>query len=57
MEQGAWIAARNARRALTDALSGMVHDGQITNVRARQIAKMVLRDNAITAYHLTNVSP
>ncbi len=51
-EQVAWIASRNARRALTAALAGMIHDGEITQGRARQLARMVLRENAIKAYHL-----
>jgi predicted TIM-barrel fold metal-dependent hydrolase len=52
-EQVAWVASRNARRALTVALDGMVKDGEITPERAREIARMVLRDNAVKAYHLT----
>ncbi len=51
-EQIAWVASRNARRALTTALDGMVHDGQISHDRAMTLARMVLRDNAHAAYHL-----
>jgi predicted TIM-barrel fold metal-dependent hydrolase len=51
-EQVAWVASRNARRALSVALDGMVDDGEITPARARAIARMVLRENAIRAYHL-----
>lgn len=51
-EQVAWIASHNARHALAVALSGMVRDGEITRDRAEQIARMVMRDNAIAAYHL-----
>jgi predicted TIM-barrel fold metal-dependent hydrolase len=51
-EQVAWAASRNARHALTEALTGMVHDGEITHDRARELARMVLRENAIKAYHL-----
>lgn len=51
-EQGAWVASRNARRALTEALSGMVRDGEITPDRARELARMVMRENAVRAYRL-----
>ena len=52
-EQVAWVASRNARRALAVALDGMVHDGEISPARAREIARMVMRENALKAYHLT----
>jgi len=52
-EQVAWVASRDARRALAVALDGMVRDGEITPARAREIARMVLRENALKAYHLT----
>lgn len=52
-EQVAWVASRNARRALTVALDGMVRDGEITPSRARHIARMVLLGNALKAYRLT----
>jgi predicted TIM-barrel fold metal-dependent hydrolase len=51
-EQVAWIASRNARRGLADALGGMVRDAEVTPARAKQLARMVLRENAIAAYHL-----
>ena len=51
-EQIAWIASRNTRVALGVALSGMVRDQEITRDRAKEIARMVLRENAIAAYHL-----
>ena len=51
-EQVAWIAAHNSRVALTEALSGMIRDGEITRARAEQLARMVMRENAVTAYHL-----
>lgn len=51
-EQGAWLASRNARRALAEALGGMVRDGEISAERARQIGRMVLRENAAKAYRL-----
>ena len=51
-EQIAWIASHNTRVALAVALSGMVRDREITRDRAKEIARMVLRENAIAAYHL-----
>ena len=47
-----WVASHNARRALADALSGMVRDNEVTGARARELARMVLHDNALAAYHL-----
>ncbi len=52
-DQVLWVASRNARRALTVALDGMVRDGELTPERARDIARMVLRDNAVKVYRLT----
>jgi predicted TIM-barrel fold metal-dependent hydrolase len=51
-EQVAWVASRSARRALVSALGGMVRDGDITTDRAKHLARMVLRENAMTAYHM-----
>ncbi|HEY3933986.1 MAG TPA: hypothetical protein VGL65_05145 [Gemmatimonadales bacterium] len=51
-EEVAWVASRNARKELAGALLGMVRDGEITNERARVLARLVLRDNALAAYHL-----
>jgi uncharacterized protein len=48
--ESGWIAARNARRALAIALTGMMRDGEITRERAEQLARMVLRTNAATLY-------
>ena len=53
-EQVAWVASHNARRGLSDALTGMVRDHEITGDRAKQLARMVLRDNAMVAYRLTD---
>lgn len=41
---------QTARRALAIALTGMVKDGEITRDRALDLARMVLRDNAIKLY-------
>ena len=51
-EEGAYLGASTARRALGMALTGMMRDGDITRARAEQLARMVMRDNAIAAYHL-----
>ena len=51
-EEGAYVAASTARRSLAIALTGMLRDGEIDPARARQLARMVLRDNAVSLYHL-----
>jgi uncharacterized protein len=56
-EESTWLAARNARRALGIALTGMERDGEITRARASQIAHMVLHDNAAGLYHLPPSQP
>lgn len=49
-DQG-WVAAHTARRALAIALTAMMRDGTVTRARAREIATMVLRGNALGLYH------
>jgi predicted TIM-barrel fold metal-dependent hydrolase len=51
-EQVAWVGSNTARRALAIALTGMMRDGDISRDRAEALAKMVLRDNAVTVYGL-----
>jgi predicted TIM-barrel fold metal-dependent hydrolase len=51
-EEGAWLGASTARRALAMALTGMLRDGEIDRARAETLARMVLRDNAAKLYHL-----
>ena len=51
-EEGAYVAASTARRALVIALTGMLRDGEIDGARARTLARMVLRENAVALYHL-----
>ena len=51
-EQVGWVASHNARRSLSDALAAMVKAHEISGERAMQLARMVLRDNAIAAYRL-----
>lgn len=48
--ESTWISSHNARRALAIALTGMMRDGEITRVRALQIANMVLHGNADALY-------
>lgn len=51
-EETAWIGSRNGRLALGLALTGMLEDGEITSDRAKQIAHMVMRENARQLYGL-----
>ena len=51
-EQVAWVGTTTARRALAIALTGMMRDGEIARGRAEELARMVMRENAIAAYHL-----
>ena len=47
-----WLANDTAREALAIALTGMMQDGQITRARALQLARMVLRENAMQLYSI-----
>lgn len=47
-----WLTAKTGREALAMALTGMVNDGEITRERALELARMVLRENAIKLYGL-----
>lgn len=51
-DQGAWLATHSARLALEVALTGMMRDGEIDRARAEELARMVLRENALELYHL-----
>jgi predicted TIM-barrel fold metal-dependent hydrolase len=51
-EETGYIAAEDSREALAIALTGMLHDGEITRARASELARMVLRDNARALYKL-----
>src|SRR3984893_12588189 len=53
-EEIGWQTAETARRALGIALSGMIADGEISRERAIEIARMVLRENAIKLYGWTD---
>jgi hypothetical protein len=47
-----YVTNGTAREALAMALTGMVNDHEITRDRAVEIAKMVLRGNALKLYGL-----
>jgi predicted TIM-barrel fold metal-dependent hydrolase len=49
-EEIGWQTTTSAREALAMALTGMVDDGEITRARALDIARMVLRGNALKLY-------
>jgi hypothetical protein len=50
----AWLSNTTARQALALALTGMMNDGEITRERALELARMVLRENALKLYKLSN---
>jgi len=52
-EEIGWQTSQTARQALGIALTGMLGDGEITLPRANEIARMILRENALKLYHLT----
>jgi hypothetical protein len=49
-EETAWIGSTTGRLALGLALTGMMQDGEITADRAKQLAHMVMRENARQLY-------
>lgn len=51
-EEGGWLAITSARQALALALTGMLNDGEITRERAIELARMVMRENAVKLYGL-----
>ncbi len=48
----AWLSNNTARQALSLALTGMMNDHEITRAHAVELARMVLRENAIRLYGL-----
>ncbi len=52
-EESAWMTNKTAREALALALSELVQDGEITRARASELARMVLRENAVKLYGLS----
>jgi predicted TIM-barrel fold metal-dependent hydrolase len=51
-EEKVWLATRTSREALAMALTRMMEGGQIARPRAEELARMVLRDNAVRLYGL-----
>jgi predicted TIM-barrel fold metal-dependent hydrolase len=51
-EEKAWLTTRTAREALALALTRMMQEGQITRARAQELARLVLRENAVRLYGL-----
>jgi len=51
-EESEWLAAKRGREALAIALTGMLRDGEISQDRAFELARMVLRENARRLYGL-----
>jgi len=51
-EQGAWVGSTTARRGLAIALTAMMREDGVSRERAQELARMVLRENAIRAYRL-----
>jgi predicted TIM-barrel fold metal-dependent hydrolase len=51
-EEIGWQTTESAREALAIALTGMMQDGEITRPRAIEIARLVLRENALKLYGL-----
>ena len=48
----AWLSNTSARQALALALTGMMNDHEITRTQAMDLARRVLRDNAVKLYKL-----
>ena len=51
-EETAWASTEAVRQALGIALTGMVNEGSVTRDRAVEIARLVMRDNAVKLYGL-----
>ena len=49
-EESAWMTNKTAREALAIALTGMMKDDDITRERASELARMVMRENALRLY-------
>lgn len=56
-EESAWYAAGNQRVALGLALTGMQRDGEISPARGAELARLVLRGNTVSLYHLPRQGP
>jgi predicted TIM-barrel fold metal-dependent hydrolase len=53
-EESGYANAATGREALALALTGMMNDGEITRERAVDLARMVMRENAMKLYRLGN---
>ena len=51
-EEIGWQTTQEARQALAIALTGMIEDKEISRERALELARMVLRENAVKLYGL-----
>ncbi len=51
-EEFEWVNTRSAREALALALTEMRNEGNITTERAKELARMVLRDNTAKLHRL-----
>ena len=51
-EEAGWLMVKTARQALALALTGMMNDGEISRDRALELARMVMRENALRLYNL-----
>lgn len=51
-EESAWLTSNTAREALAIALTEMIEDKEITRQRASELARMVLRENALGLYKI-----
>jgi predicted TIM-barrel fold metal-dependent hydrolase len=51
-EELGYLSNATARQALAIALTGMVRDGEINRARASELARMVLRENALRLYRV-----
>ena len=49
-EEIGWQTTQSGREALAIALTGMIQDGEISQARALELARMVLHDNAAKLY-------
>lgn len=49
-EENGWLTTSSGREALAMALTAMMDDGEITRPRALEVARMVMRGNAMALY-------
>jgi len=56
-EEIGWQTSQTGRQALAIALTGMMQDGEISRQRALEIARMVLRGNALKLYGWPDSNP